>query len=393
MISTLPAADRRAERDTAARPLRILTLTPFYPSVQDSSQGRFVSEPLALVHRLGISNHTIAVRPFYCGRAHPVEEAPADWTSYLSFPTNAGLSTAGAFLAAQLLRRVKLARATFDLIHAHAALPCGHAAAILAERLSIPFVVSIHGLDAFFTRQCGPLVRSWCKCVAQDVYRSARAVICISGKVRRRVLEDADANTVVIYNGVDPDIFSPARESDPPTVLSVGNLIPTKGHALLLRAYARIAGSIASRLEIIGDGAERARLAQLATQLRISTKVSFHGRQSRTFVAEAMRNCSVFALPSSYEGLGCVYLEAMACAKPTIGCLEQGIDEVIEHGRTGMLISPGSEDELCESLLALLQNRELRRRMGVAARNTIHQRFTVEHQARQLANIYRECAS
>ena len=117
-------------------------------------------------------------------------------------------------------------------------------------------------------------------------------------------------------------------------MLSVGNLIPIKGHDLLLRAFAAMQDRLPAiapphSLEIIGDGPERARLEQLAQELGIGTKVHFRGRHSRREVADAMRRATVFALPSRYEGLGCVYLEAMSAGKPVIACQGQGIEEVI----------------------------------------------------------------
>jgi glycosyltransferase involved in cell wall biosynthesis len=118
-------------------------------------------------------------------------------------------------------------------------------------------------------------------------------------------------------------------------------------------------------------------------------QVQFAGRQSRSEVAEAMRRCSVFALPSRNEGLGCVYLEAMSCGKPAIGCRGQGIDEVIEHGKNGWLIPANGLDELVQGLSALLGSKELSTRIGTAARQTILEKFTLSHQARNLAEIYR----
>ena len=251
----------------------------------------------------------------------------------------------------------------FDLIHAHGALPCGHAAMCLSKSLKIPFVVTVHGLDAFSDKQASGTVGSWCRRISQDVYRSAKTVICISDKVRESVGR-ATANSVVVHNGVDPEMFFPAAETGPATtVLSVGNLIPIKGHALLIRAFARVLHVVPGTvLEIIGDGPERERLVRLARELGIAKQVLFRGRQSRSRTAEAMRHCAVFALPSHYEGLGCVYLEAMACAKPAIGCHSQGISEIIDHGKNGFLVEPGSEAELSDLLAMLLRNGELRRR-------------------------------
>lgn len=374
--------------------LRVLTLSPFYPSALDWSQGRFVSDPLERIGEHGIANETIAVQPFY--RARPKSAAGREWTSYFSVPGNVGLPSAGEFLAASISRKIIKDRAgRFDLIHAHAALPCGHAAAILADRLGVPFVVTVHGLDAFFLRQSDAVFRSWCRRVARRVYQRAEVVICISEKVREQVLSGAQANTRVVYNGVDPQLFSPLDESDLPLkVLSVGNLIPTKGHAALLRSFAKASQAVSdSRLEIIGDGPELRHLVRLASDLGIADKVAFRGRQTREFVADAMRRCSVFALPSTYEGLGCVYLEAMACGKAVIACRGQGIEELIEDRRTGILVSAGNDFELGNALRELLLKPQLRREIGKAARNFVLQRLTLDHQAKQLADIYRGCTA
>jgi glycosyltransferase involved in cell wall biosynthesis len=282
----------------------------------------------------------------------------------------------------------------FDLIHAHGALPCGHAAMLIGRELRIPFAVSVHGLDAFqdeFART--RVYGAWCRRISAEVYRSAAKVICISERVCERLGPELRGSTEVIYNGVDADLFCPGQELEPGlTVLSVGNLIPIKGHALLLRAFARISADFPEgSLEIFGDGPERLNLLGLARQLGISGRVSFQGRQSRGKIAKAMQRCAVFALPSSYEGLGCVYLEAMASGKPAIGCREQGIEEIIEHGKNGFLISPGNEAELSECLRMLLQNQDFRSRVGTSARSTILQRHTLGQQARELTDLYREC--
>jgi glycosyltransferase involved in cell wall biosynthesis len=176
--------------------------------------------------------------------------------------------------------------------------------------------------------------------------------------------------------------------------LSVGNLIPTKGHALLLRAFADIAHEHPDcELHIIGDGPERQALMRLTQALVISSRVRFLEKQSRTAVADAMKRCAVFALPSSYEGLGGVYLEAMACAKPVIGCEGQGIADIIRHGSNGLLVPPHDELQLRNALGMLLQNAGLRARLGAAARESILQRHTLEQQATNFANLYRECVA
>ena len=104
-----------------------------------------------------------------------------------------------------------------------------------------------------------------------------------------------------------------------------------------------------------------------------------------------MQGCTLFALPSRYEGLGCVYLEAMSTGKPVVGCRGQGIAEIIQQGLNGFLIGPDNEKELTLVLSLLLRDERRRRNLGVAARETIMDGFTLAHQAERLTRIYREC--
>ncbi len=395
-----PLSPGKADLSIAQSDLHVLTLTPFYPTASDDAYGCFVAEPLAALANLGVRNTVFAVDAVYRVRPRASTSAPtAQQIRYLALPGGIGLSTAGAFLYARIVSMVRELHRTrkIDVIHSHAPLPCGHAAMLLSRELGIPYAVTVHGLDAFSTGQVSGKAGEWCRRISQHVYRSAGSVICISELVREQVLEGAGGScrTSVIYNGVNPELFSPA--STPPDslmILSVGNLIPIKGHELLIRSAASLALEFPSlQWEIIGDGPERSRLQALANELRIADRIHFLGRQPRSQVAEAMRRCAVFVLPSRYEGLGCVYLEAMSAGKPVIGCKGQGIAEVIEHGRNGLLVGPDNEKELALAIAMLLRNDPGRRQMSIAARNTILHGFTLAHQAENLARIYRECAA
>ncbi len=380
---------------------QVLTLTPFYPNSRDATNGCFISEPLDWLTKIGVRNTVFAVQPFYRAGLRASNLAPkAEWLRYFSFPGGFGLPTAGAFLFSHIIGRARelhrLQR--IDLIHAHAPLPCGHAAMLLSAELGIPYVVSVHGLDVFSTAQVGGRASEWCRRISQRVYRSSRRVICISERVREQVLEGTgpSCRTSVVYNGVDPDAFSPDSEpsSAAPVILSVGNLIAIKGHEVLIRAVAALVAEFPElTLDIIGRGPEQSRLQSLAQQFGIGKSVRFLGLQSRQHVAAAMRRCTVFALPSRYEGLGCVYLEAMSVGKPVIGCRGQGIAEIIHHGSNGFLVGPNNERELSLALGMLIRDENRRRNIGGAARETILDRLTLEQQAETMARIYRESAA
>ncbi len=375
----------------------VLTLTPFYPTTQDEANGCFVAEPLTALTTLGVRNSVFVVQPFYreSARVHPAAPA-AEFIRYFSLPSGVGLASAGAFLFARILGQVRELHRShkIDVIHVHGPLPCGHAAMLLSRELKIPYVVTVHGLDAYSTKQVSGRAGEWCRRVSARVFRSAGRVICISERVREQVLAGCKhAATSVVYNGVDAERFTPAGEEagGPPSVLSVGNLIPIKGHRALLRAMPGIAAAHPGlKLDIAGDGPEQASLAQLARELGIGERVRFLGRVSRQEVARLLRECTIFALPSRYEALGCVYLEAMATGKVAIGCQGQGIEEVIRHGSNGWLVAPESAEQLTAALSTLLGNAMLRQYIAEQARHTIMNGFTLAQQAEQLLRVYRE---
>ena len=392
------------QREIAHRPVpfrdrvHVVTLTPFYPCAGDDAFGCFVAEPLPYLAPHRIETSTFAVQPFYRShsRVHP-SVPPATWCSFASFPGPLGLASAGRFLFLRLLAAMRdlHRRSTIDLIHAHSALPCGHAAMLLARALNIPFVVSVHGMDAFSTRQVKGRAGDRCRLVSDEVYRAAQCVICVSEHVRQQLLTgvSAAANTAVIYNGTDERLFSPSSTpAESLTVVSVGDMIPSKGQELVLRAVASLRKEFPGiSYEIIGDGPSLLSLKQLAIQLNMKGRVRFLGRCSRTDVAQALQRCAVFALPSTYEGLGCAYLEAMATAKPAIGCRGQGIDEIIHAGVNGFLVDGTNVAELAGVLRQLLADRSMRENIGRTARRTVLDGFTLAHQAERLNQVYRNC--
>jgi len=385
--------------------LHVLTLTPFFPSAGDEVSGCFVAESLRQLQDYSVDSSVIAVDSIY----HPGKKSsrgfPAEWIRYPALPGNFGLSSAGRGLGAVLLNRVRQLhrRSPLSVIHAHSALPCGHAAAFLSRHFGVPFVVTIHGLDVF--NRCfqdGSAARRRRKS-SQAVYKSAQKIICISAKVQQLLMDGMDSTvaTEVVYNGTDINRFAPdskpegskggSKQESPPSILIVGNLLAGKGHELVLRALAQLKDSHPGlQCHIIGEGGDRNCFARLANDLGISEQVVFLGRRTRSEVAAAMRNCTVFVLPSRYEGLGCVYLEAMACGKPAIACCGQGIDEIIHHGVNGWLIPVDGLEELVQGLQALLGNTELRMRIGDAARHTIVDKLSLSHQAQKLISIYQE---
>ncbi|MFY9558895.1 MAG: glycosyltransferase [Terriglobales bacterium] len=384
------------EPSSRTYPLHVLTITPFYPLRGNESGGCFVAEPLAELVKAGVQSTVFAVEPFYRRKPEKSASAPdADWYRYPALPGAIGLASAGVGLYRRLRGPLGElgARSPIDLIHAHGALPCGHAAALLSRRFQIPFVVTVHGLDVFSSRQVPGWPGIWCRKVSQRVYAAARRVIGVSRRVCDQVQDGMGGRAAVsvVYNGADPAQFSLGEDPAIPLLLTVGNLIPTKGHELIVHALAALRPEFPGLAwEVIGDGPELQRVRQLAEKLGVRPAIRFRGRQNRSEVAEACRRCTVFVLPSRYEGLGCVYLEAMASGKVAVGCVGQGIEEIIQHGENGWLVPPEGREGLIDGLRILLRDDVRRRQIGAAARATIEHAFTLRHQAQRLEAIYRE---
>jgi glycosyltransferase involved in cell wall biosynthesis len=267
----------------------------------------------------------------------------------------------------------------------------------LSRKLHIPFVVTTHGVDVFSTGRESGLSRWWCKKSSLSVYSRANRNICVSGLSRKNLLKGMrnQAEVDVVYNGVNTDLFYPSNNTDgnsAVTVLTVGRLDAIKGQDKVLRAMAKLTTKFPSlRCEIIGEGDNRPRLMEIARELGIEEKVDMLGIKSRREVAEAMRRCTVFALPSRQEALGCVFLEAMATARPVIASQGEGISEIIRHGENGLLVESNNPQQLTESLSMLLEDASLRNRLGDEGRKTIVEGLTLAHQAERLNRIYREC--
>src|SRR5271157_2214140 len=193
-----------------ASALHVLTLTPFFPSDQNEVSGCFIAEPIEQLKEFGVDSSVIAASPIYYSRKQPSSSAAAEWVRYPQIPGNLGLSSAGKILYARLLRRVRKLHAgkPVDVIHAHGALPCGHASALLSRHLGIPLVVTVHGLDVFNTCFQGGTPANWRGQESTAVYQAARIVICISEKVQQ-ILRDgmrAGVRSAVVYNGTDTEL-------------------------------------------------------------------------------------------------------------------------------------------------------------------------------------------
>lgn len=378
--------------------MKALYLTTMYPVPAFPQQGIFCHEQVKALKALG-HDVTVAVPiPFYSTQRETgwcYEGVNIHYIRFFKLPGARDFHNTGKALYRSLKRRLDLS--AFDLYHADAPLPSGHAAMLAARKYGKPFVVHGHGLDVFLDGSYAGLPN--CEKIARAcalVYEQANAVIGVSQKVLQRIQARVDVagKAFVAYNGVDTEKFHPVpREvSEYVNLTAIGNLIPLKGHddtlralrALIDRGYDRL------RLTVAGRGREEASLKLLAAELGLSDHVRFMGYIPYMDVAKLLRHTDIFVLPSYYEALGCVYLEAMACGVPAVGCRENGIDEVIEQGRTGFLVGSRNTEELTDCLEKLMDP-QLRRELGINARRAVAEAYQWKHSAAAVTAAYEYC--
>lgn len=370
-----------------------------YPTPEYPQKGIFCHEQVKALKSLGVDVDVAVPVPFYSKepdrREWDHEGVHIRYVRFFKLPGARDFQRTGKNLFPALDRVFDLKK--YDIYHADAALPTGQAAMIAGKKYGKPYVVHGHGLDVFLEESYSEC-RNVGKIVAGSaaVYGSAAAVCGVSRKVLERISEKVELSDRghVIYNGVDTEKFCPVPHALDGTLhlISVGNLIPLKCHDMTLRALkALLDKGYPADLKIVGGGALENELKALAAELGIEDSVEFTGYVPYDEVRRMMQSSDVFVLPSRFEALGCVYLEAMACGLPAIGCYENGIDEVITDGVNGMLIENRNTEQLIEKL-ELLTDRSRRGPMGAEARKTVTERFTWKITASELTAVYEELA-
>jgi glycosyltransferase involved in cell wall biosynthesis len=291
----------------------------------------------------------------------------------------------------------------FDLIHAHWVLPNGVPAALVARRLGLPLVISLHGNDVFMAEHYWPTTLP-----AGLALRSAAAVTACSSDLHRRGLclgASATSSHVIPY-GVNVEEFRPdprARQQvraelnlseDMPLVVALGRLVYKKGFSVLLDSWPQVlARHPRALLVLVGYGDLRESLEQQSYRLGIAHRVRFTGRLERARAAAYIAAANVFALPivrnQGADGLPNALLEAMGAGRPIVASRVAGVPDVIEDGQHGLIVPDRDPAALAEAITRLLSDSPLAEQFGAAARQRIETELTWEHTAARFERVYR----
>ena len=226
-------------------------------------------------------------------------------------------------------------------------------------------------------------------------------MVALSEGVRRELMEDyrlEPGRVVTIHNPVDVDGFR-SRASDTvrpwqgagPVVVAAGRLVRQKGFDILLRAFAAMR-TVEARLAILGAGPERAALAGLAGELGVRGRLLMPGHVADP--APWFSHAAAFALSSRWEGFGHVLVEAMACGAPVVAFdCPYGPTDIIDDGKTGVLLPAQDPDALARTLDRMIQNREWARRLSNDGQRSA-ERFSAPVIARTYAALFDDlCAA
>jgi glycosyltransferase involved in cell wall biosynthesis len=332
--------------------MRVVVLTTSYPRGPDDVAGVFVRNAVEHLRDAGIDVDVVSpasFRHFGLAYGHGVVG---------NLRRRPWLALAVPLFLLSFARAARRAARGADLVHAHwlpSALP-----AIAARKL---FVVQLWGTDVELARRAPR--------VARLLLRRARVVLCPSSALAEAARELGARDVRVIPSGVE----LPGRvgePDEPPHVLFVGRLSEEKGILELVEATGGI-----SRV-IVGDGPLRD---------RVPDAVGFVGP---SMLGPYYERAAVVVCPSRREGYGVVAREAMAYGRPVVACAVGGLVDAVEEGVTGFLVPPRDVKALRTALERLLEDRELRDRLGANARTTARERFSWAAATEATISAYRD---
>src|SRR5215210_3965041 len=281
---------------------------------------------------------------------------------------------------AAIIAPILAARA--DVVHVHlgedlAVIPVGAAAArlhrlplVLTVHTSLRHTLAVSDLRSAVLKTLGGPIERWGE-------HSAEAVLVITPRLRRLLLSDGvqENRLHLIPPGVNSSLFEGPFE-DPfsgigrPRVLFVGRLAPQKGVSTLVAAAGLLEDPSAQVL-LVGDGPERKALEREAERIGVGDRVCFLGFVAHERLPALLAHADVLVLPSVYEELGTVLLEAMWAGLPIVASRTGGIPDVIEDGVNGLLVPPGEPEALARAINRVLADRGLAYRLSEGAQERV----------------------
>lgn len=266
-------------------------------------------------------------------------------------------------LTSKLVDVVKFEK--LDLLHVHYAIPHASAAymaqqILKTQGINIPFITTLHGTDITLVGK-DPSFEP----VITFSINHSNVVTAVSENLKKDTLElfNIDKEIEVIPNFICLEDYKQTNnkkyknriaKNNEKVITHISNFRKVKRIQDVIKSFKIINESIPSKLVLVGDGPERAKMERLARELNISTDVNFLGNLKST--KEVLNISDLFMLPSSSESFGLAALEALACGVPVIATNKGGIPEVVEHSISGYLSKVGDYKDMSKNALSILND-------------------------------------
>jgi len=272
-------------------------------------------------------------------------------------------------------------------LHVHFATPAATVGLIVTKTFPFTFSITVHGPDEFYDVP-GYLL--------SEKFVAAKLVCAIGMFARSQIMKLCDSSLwgkiEVTPLGVDSGVFQPCGSSHDGKVfevICVGRLVPAKGQHVLLAAIAQLRSNGRKVvLRLVGDGPDRAALEASARRLRIKDSVIFEGAVNQDRIRGLYATADVFALASFAEGIPVVLMEAMAMEIPCISTSITGIPELIRDSIDGLLVAPSDVDALASAIGRLMDDGELRNRLGTAGRRRVVDKYNLGRNIVRLGEVF-----
>jgi len=261
--------------------------------------------------------------------------------------------TQQAMQAAQIFQRARVA-----LIHSHMLFPNLLFASLAAKALSVPCVLTVHGMLEF---RILDHVRKRYRRLAEMVEGSladAAMVVGVSDEVANTCRQRGARIVRKMSCGIDTAFFTPLRNgrAQDGGVVFIGTVRKDKGAALLIQAFERLRGTVGGKLTFVG---KRLLSGSIYERARRNRRIRFLGVQDATTVRRLLQHARLVVLPSESEGLPLSILEAMACERPVLVTKTGALTELIRHGHNGFLIQTRTARALAEQIRQVLSRTDL----------------------------------
>ncbi len=344
--------------------MRILTFTSLYPNAIEPRHGIFVKNRMDYFDRIeGTSRRVIAPVQYFPllglnprSRFHRYNQVPKQEIQgnipvyhprFLTIPGTSLINVARAMFSSadKILTDILQTGEKIDLIDGHYLYPDGVGAFRLARKHNLPLILTARGSDVnFWLEQPGQ------KKDIMAALEYARRIICVSAALKDRLISHGvpENKLTVIMNGVDRSIFNFNDKPDNrgEYLLTVGNLVPLKGHIYILQSLVKLP---ADRLVIIGAGELETKLKQQADRLGITDRVTFLPNIPHHELPGFYTRAKCTILMSSMEGMPNVALESLACGTPVVATNVGGLPEIITQNN-GILLAERTTEALTDAL-------------------------------------------